>query len=119
MTNAEKFKKIFGFDLYVWNFDCCNVRCNDNCPFKTKCDNNANGIDLDDWYNFWNLENHVPDKETEYKKHKCGECEYLNTNIKTSVGYKCERPNFRHTTNTGHLKYKHTPACKGFKERGE
>ncbi len=118
MTNAEKFKKIFGFDLYEINFSCLNVKCSDSCPFISKCDNNVDDDDFE-WTDFWNSEYHVPGENNEYKNHKCGECAYLNINVKTIIGYKCERPNYTHKTKTGHLKYKHTPACKAFKEKDE
>ena len=53
------------------------------------------------------------------KTHKCGECQYLNTNEKHSVGFPCLRPEHYWRTMTAHLKQKHTPACKAFKPRDD
>lgn len=50
---------------------------------------------------------------------KCKDCKYLDTTQKTKVGYVCTNVTRRRgTTRTlGHLKYKHTPACKtGFEQ---
>lgn len=51
---------------------------------------------------------------------KCRDCIYLDTSQKTSVGYVCtnnERRRSKRRT-LGHLKYKHSPACKtGFKAK--
>ena len=51
---------------------------------------------------------------------KCKDCIYLDLSQKTIVGYVCTNTKRRReTTRTlGHLKYKHTPACKtGFKAK--
>lgn len=51
---------------------------------------------------------------------KCKDCVYLDLSQKTIVGYVCTNTERRMgTTRTlGHLKYKHTPACKtGFKAK--
>ena len=90
MTNIEKFEQVFGF----------------------RPDENKN-IYCESW---WQENYHSPVRY-DGKNHKCGECAYLNLNIKTSVGYKCERPNSRGKLFSSYFKYKHTFACKDFKER--
>ena len=45
---------------------------------------------------------------------KCKDCIYLDLSQKTIVGYVCTNKERRRsfTRTLGHLKYKHTPACK-------
>lgn len=89
MTNAAKFKKDFGFDYSELE--------------RYLVDS--------EW---WNQEYRVPGVSYEWKNHKCRECKYLNLQHKTNIGYRCERPDYQHSTKYGHLKYLGTHACRGF-----
>ena len=89
MTNGQRFQNVFGKDYEFSDFEKLG----------------------EDW---WNKEFRMPGATYEWKGHKCGECQNLNLEHKTSCGYKCERPNYKHRGRTAHLKYKTTPACKGF-----
>lgn len=44
----------------------------------------------------------------------CGQCQYLDLNSKTSVGYVCVCKNKCWRSTTAHLKQRSAPACKQF-----
>lgn len=48
---------------------------------------------------------------------KCKECAYLNMNVKSSIGYRCEQTVRPWKSKTAMYKYAHTPACSAFKPK--
>ena len=99
MTRAEKFKKVFGKepDTSVCPLD--EFKCESGCDTCEKCEH------LETWWN------------EEFKQITCRDCQYLNWDVKTTVGYRCERPNYVHKSRVGQLKYPSSVACKGFKAK--
>lgn len=56
---------------------------------------------------------------TRRDERRCEHCKWLDLTDKTSVGYRCRRPNHYWRYKTSCRKYKWTRACKAFAERGD
>lgn len=110
MTNREKFKEVFGYDLKEDDEPCIATFTDMpfDCAARTCCDCQM--------VNFWDEEYQKPIDLSSWRYKKCRDCKYL-TNEKTVAGYLCKRPNWFWRGDFSMYKQRSGPACRAFEPK--